>query len=141
MPAAPELGNRFGQIWIIKVFHKVKSKHSSQADSHVRIPGKVKINLQSVKANSGSREGKEVVQLYISDKKSSVERPVKELKGFRKVSLKPGETAEIKFEIGLDALSYFDADKHAWVCEPGEFEALIGASSADIRSKVKFKVK
>lgn len=91
--------------------------------------------------NSGSREGKEVVQLYISDKKSSVERPVKELKGFRKVSLKPGETAEIKFEIGRDALSYFDADKHAWVCEPGEFEALIGASSADIRSKVKFKVK
>ena len=61
-------------------------------------------------------------------KKSSVERPVKELKGFRKVSLKPGETAEIKFEIGRDALSYFDADKHAWVCEPGEFEALIGAS-------------
>ena len=52
-----------------------------------------------------------------------------------------GETAEIKFEIGRDALSYFDADKHAWVCEPGEFEALIGASSADIRSKVKFKVK
>ncbi|MDE6928119.1 MAG: glycoside hydrolase family 3 C-terminal domain-containing protein, partial [Muribaculaceae bacterium] len=91
--------------------------------------------------NSGSREGKEVVQLYISDKKSSVERPVKELKGFRKVSLKPGETAEVKFEIGRDALSYFDADKHAWVCEPGEFEALIGASSADIRSKVKFKVK
>ncbi len=88
--------------------------------------------------NSGSREGKEVVQLYISDKKSSVERPVKELKGFRKVSLKPGETAEVKFEIGRD---YFDADKHAWVCEPGEFEALIGASSADIRSKVKFKVK
>ena len=82
-----------------------------------------------------------MVQLYISDKKSSVERPVKELKGFRKVSLKPGETAEIKFEIGRDALSYFDADKHAWVCEPGEFEALIGASSADIRSKVKFKVK
>lgn len=91
--------------------------------------------------NSGSREGKEVVQLYVSDKKSSVERPVKELKGFRKVSLKPGETAEVKFEIGRDALSYFDADKHAWVCEPGDFEALVGASSADIRSKVKFKVK
>lgn len=91
--------------------------------------------------NTGLREGKEVVQLYVSDRKSSVERPVKELKGFRKVSLKPGETAQVTFEIGRDALSYFDAGKHAWVCEPGEFEALVGASSGDIRSKVKFKVK
>lgn len=91
--------------------------------------------------NTGAREGKEVVQLYISDLKSSVERPVKELKGFKKVSLKPGETANVTFEITRPALSYFDAGKHEWVAEPGTFEALVGASSADIHSKVRFKVK
>ncbi|MBD5180547.1 MAG: glycosyl hydrolase [Bacteroidales bacterium] len=91
--------------------------------------------------NTGSREGKETVQLYISDLKASVDRPVKELKGFKKVSLKPGETATVSFEIGRDALSFFDADKHEWVCEPGKFEALVGASSADIRSKINFKIK
>ena len=90
--------------------------------------------------NVGDREGKEVVQLYISDVKSGVERPVKELKGFRKVSLKPGETAEVSFEIGRDALSYFDAEKHEWVYEPGDFEALTGASAGDIRGKVRFRV-
>lgn len=90
--------------------------------------------------NTGDRAGKETVQLYISDLKSSVERPVKELKGFKKVSLAPGETTEVSFTIGKDALSYFDADKHEWVCEPGMFEALIGASSADIKGKTRFKV-
>ena len=90
--------------------------------------------------NTGSREGKETVELYISDLKSSVDRPVKELKGFSKVSLLPGETKDVKFTINEADLSFFDADKHEWVCEPGDFEALIGASSADIRSKVKFNV-
>lgn len=90
--------------------------------------------------NVGDREGKEVVQLYISDLKSTVDRPVKELKGFKKVSLKPGETAEVKFTISRDALSYFDADKHQWVVEPGKFEALVGSSSRDIHSKVPFTV-
>lgn len=88
--------------------------------------------------NVGKREGKETVQLYISDLKSSVPRPVKELKGFRKVSLKPGETKDVTFAITADALKYFDADKHEWVSEPGVFEALIGASAGDIRSKVPF---
>ena len=90
--------------------------------------------------NTGSRSGKETVQLYVSDLKSSVERPVKELKGFRKVALAPGETQLVTFAIGRDDLSYFDAAKHEWVVEPGAFEALVGASSADIRSKVRFKV-
>lgn len=91
--------------------------------------------------NTGSRKGSEIVELYISDPKASVDRPVKELKGFRKVALMPGETKTVSFEIGKDDLSFFDAGKHEWVCEPGDFEALIGASSADIRSKVKFAVK
>lgn len=81
-----------------------------------------------------------MVQLYISDLKSSLPRPVKELKGFKKVKLAPSETAEISFEIDRDALSHFDPSLHAWVCEPGSFEALVGTSSADIRSKVRFEV-
>lgn len=91
--------------------------------------------------NTGNREGKETVELFISDLKSSVDRPVKELKGFSKVSLAPGETKTVTFSVNESDLSFFDADKHEWVCEPGDFEALIGASSADIRSKVKFSVR
>ena len=90
--------------------------------------------------NTGDRAGSEVVQLYISDLKSSLPRPVKELKGFAKVRLEPGQTENVTFEIGLDALSFFDDKAHAWVVEPGRFEAIIGASSADIRSKVSFEI-
>lgn len=90
--------------------------------------------------NTGSREGKEVVQLYIRDKKSSVERPVKELKGFCKASLKPGEEKEVSFTIDRSALSYFDADSHQWVAEPGAFEAIVAASATDIRGRVEFKL-
>ncbi|MDV3633848.1 glycosyl hydrolase [Elizabethkingia anophelis] len=88
--------------------------------------------------NTGKREGAEVVQLYISDLKSSVPRPVKELKGFEKINLKPGEQKEVSFTIDKSALSFFDAATHQWVAEPGEFEALVGASSSDIKTKVKF---
>ena len=91
--------------------------------------------------NTGDREGAEVVQLYISDKKSSLPRPVKELKGFQKVYLQPGEVKQISFTIGTDALSFFDDGKHEWVAEPGQFETLIGASATDIRSKVAFELK
>lgn len=90
--------------------------------------------------NTGNREGKEVVQLYIRDKKSSVERPVKELKGFCKVSLKPGEEKEVSFTIDRSALSYFDAGSHQWVAEPGAFEAIVAASATDIRGRVEFKL-
>lgn len=91
--------------------------------------------------NSGDRAGREVVQLYVSDLKTTLPRPVKELKGFKKISLEPGQTETVTFEITRGDLSYFDDDKHAWVVDPGKFEALIGASSRDIRSKVAFKVK
>lgn len=91
--------------------------------------------------NTGNREGAEVVQLYISDKKSSLPRPVKELKGFQKVYLQPGEVKQVSFTIGTDALSFFDDGKHEWVAEPGQFEALVGASSTDIHNKVVFELK
>jgi beta-glucosidase len=91
--------------------------------------------------NTGTREGQEVVQLYISDKKSSLPRPVKELKGFSKVKLAAGEEKVVTFTIAKDALSFFDDAKHQWVAEPGRFEALVGTSSADIKSSVAFDLK
>lgn len=91
--------------------------------------------------NTGNREGAEVVQLYISDLKSSLPRPVKELKGFSKVKLAPGETKEVTFTFGKDALSFFDDTRHEWVAETGKFEAVIAASAMDIKSKVPFELK
>lgn len=91
--------------------------------------------------NTGAREGQEVVQLYISDKKSSLPRPVKELKGFQKIKLAPGEEKEVSFTINKDALSFFDDAQHAWVAEPGKFEAVIAASATDIKGIVPFELK
>ena len=90
--------------------------------------------------NTGSTAGAEVLQLYISDTEASVPRPAKELKGFEKVYLKAGESKTVSFTLGPDALSFFDADTHAWKLEPGEFHALFGVSSADIRADVPFTV-
>jgi beta-glucosidase len=67
-----------------------------------------------------------------------VQRPMKELKGFAKVALQPGEEKTVAFELNERALAYYDPDQKAWVVEPGEFEALIGSSSRDIRLKAKF---
>ena len=91
--------------------------------------------------NTGTREGQEVVQLYISDKKSSLPRPVKELKGFQKVKLAPGEEKAVTLTIDKKALSFFDDAKHEWVAEPGKFEAVIGSSSRDIKGIVLFELK
>lgn len=100
-----------------------------------------KITFSVKVKNAGSRDGAEVVQLYIRDIESSLPRPVKELKGFEKVYIKAGETEIVRISINKSALSYFDADKHEWVVEPGEFEALIGGSVTDIKTKITFKVK
>lgn len=84
--------------------------------------------------NSGKIAGAEVVQLYIRDKISSVVRPVKELKGFKKIKLEPGESKQVSFEIGYKELKMLDKDLD-WVVEPGEFEIMVGSSSEDIRLK------
>lgn len=91
--------------------------------------------------NTGSVEGKETVQLYIQDEKSSLPRPVKELKGFKKISLAPGETKEVSFTITPEELKFFDDSKHKWIAEPGKFKAMVGSSSTDIRSTVQFSYK
>ena len=91
--------------------------------------------------NTGDREGQEVVQLYVSDAKASVIRPTKELKGFAKVSLKPGEAKEITFTITPDMLAFFDAESHQWVVEPGKFMMHIASSSADIHASLPYEYK
>ncbi len=80
--------------------------------------------------NTGAREGTEVVQMYIRDRVSSVTRPVKELKGFKKVTLSPGETQTIALDITPELLAFYDVNMK-YVVEPGEFEVLIGNSSRD----------
>jgi beta-glucosidase len=80
--------------------------------------------------NTGQREGTEVVQLYVRDLVSSVTRPVKELKGFKKVRLAPGETTTIEIPITFDALAFYDIDMN-YVVEPGEFAIMVGTSSSD----------
>ncbi len=99
------------------------------------------ITLTVPVTNTGSRAGSETVQLYLTDVKSSVPRPAKELKGFEKVSLAPGESREVTFTITPDALKYFDADRHEWVAEPGRFKAHVATSSADVRHTVQFDYK
>ena len=100
-----------------------------------------KITFKTIIKNSGNRAGAEVVQLYISDKKSSLPRPMKELKGFEKIYLEKGEERTVTFTIGKDELSFFDDKRHEWVAEPGTFEAIIGASSTDIKSRIAFELK
>lgn len=99
------------------------------------------INVSVNVTNTGSVDGAEVVQLYINDVKSTIDRPVKELKNFEKVYLKPGETKTVTFEVDAQDLSYFDADKHEWVAEPGKFKAMFGSSSEDINATINFQLK
>lgn len=91
--------------------------------------------------NTGSVEGKETVQLYIGDDVASVIRPLKELKGFRKITLTPGEEETISFTVTPDDLKFYDDKTSSWKSEPGKFRAYIGSSSTDIRAIVPFELK
>ena len=90
--------------------------------------------------NTGSRAGSETVQLYISDKQCSVDRPVKELKAFQKVFLQPGESQDVTLTIGCDALSFYNEAKGEWTAEPGAFEALVGTASDNLTGKITFEL-
>ena len=114
--------------------------------------GKVEASARQITANDsisfavdvknvGQRAGAEVVQLYITDVKSSVERPAIELKGFEKVYLQPGETRRVTITVGRDALSFYDPVLHGWRAEPGDFIARVGTASDHLTSQVKFTLK
>ncbi len=111
---------------------KLSSEKISQNDT---------LEISLTVTNTGKVDGDEVVQLYISDTKASVEREVKSLKGFARVSLKAGESKTVSFKVDKSHLSFYDVKKKEWVAEPGGFEILIGASSRDIRLKNKFVLK
>jgi beta-glucosidase len=88
--------------------------------------------------NTGQRAGKEIVQVYVRDVQTRLQRPEKELKAFSKVHLEPGERKTVTLSLARDALAYYDDLAHEWVAEAGEFEVLVGASSQDIRATATF---
>jgi beta-glucosidase len=90
--------------------------------------------------NTGARAGQEVVQLYVRDVRCRLARPPKELKGFAKVSLQPGETRAVSLTLDMRALAYFDDARAAWVADAGEFEALVGSSARDIHARASFEL-
>lgn len=104
------------------------------------ISGDERITFTVNVTNTGKRAGAEVVQLYISDVKSSLPRPVKELKGFSKVYLEPGESRDVSITIGREELCFYDDRVNGWVAEPGDFVAHIGTSSDKIVSKKVFRL-
>lgn len=91
--------------------------------------------------NTGDREGAEVAQLYVSDPVCSVMRPVKELKGFKKVFLKPGESRRITLDIPVSSLAFYSEAQSQFVVEPGEFILQLGASASDIKQRISVEVK
>lgn len=109
------------------------AKASMTADGKMTVTVNVK--------NTGDREGAEIVQLYIADPVAGIDRPAKELKGFEKISLKPGESKTVSFEIDAADLSYYSIEENGWKAEAGEFQALIGPSSEDIRTTASFELK
>ena len=101
--------------------------------AQARIGETVVVSLQV--SNTGVRPGAEVVQLYVGDPQSSLPRPAKELKGFRKVVLQPGESQTLSFRLNNRAFAFYDPLRKDWLVEPGMFEILVGSSSADLRLK------
>ncbi|OQB59825.1 MAG: Periplasmic beta-glucosidase precursor [Bacteroidetes bacterium ADurb.Bin145] len=96
--------------------------------SRIKTGGTTRVKVDVT--NKGTRAGDEIVQLYIRDKVSSVTRPVKELKGFKRVSLKPKETKTVILDIGKEQLAFHNID-YKYVVEPGEFDIMVGNSSRD----------
>ncbi len=109
----------------------------AQADKNT-ISGDEPLHITLSVTNTGQKAGAEVVQLYLHDVKASVERPAKELKAFEKVYLQPGESRDVTFTIDRQSLSFYDETRGQWTAEPGAFEALVGTSSVQVGSKVKF---
>lgn len=101
--------------------------------SSTDITDKDQLQVSLTVTNTGKVKGKEVIQLYVADKESSVQRPVKELKAFDKIELAPGESKEVSFTLSVRDFSYYSKVYDRWLAESGEFDILIGSSSRDIR--------
>jgi beta-glucosidase-like glycosyl hydrolase len=101
--------------------------------SSKEIPADGKVTVSIEVQNTGERAGDEVVQLYVHDVQCSVKRPVKELRGFQRITLKPGEKKTVSFELPGSKLAFYDVNTHGFLVEPGAFDIMVGSSSADIR--------
>ena len=115
-------------------------KYSKMTISSEKIKSDGQVKIEVNVKNSGTREGDEIVQLYIHDVACSVKRPAKELRGFERISLKPGETKTVTFIVPGEKLSFYDENSHKFIVEPGVFEVMVGSSSEDIRLTGKFDV-
>lgn len=115
----------FGLSYTTFEYSNLKLSKTSMKDTD-------KVTVSVDVKNTGNMAGKEIVQLYVADKESTVIRPVKELKDFAKVDLQPGETKTVTFTLGKRAFAYFNTTIHDWHVESGEFDILIGKSSRDI---------
>src|SRR4030095_16944914 len=91
--------------------------------------------------NTGSRRGEEVIQLYVKHLNSSVMRPIQELKGFKRVGLRPGEMKTVTLELKAEQLAYWNVSRHKFVVESGAVQVLIGSSSADIKLRKTIKAR
>jgi beta-glucosidase len=115
-------------------------EYSNLKLSRTKIRPNESVSVEVEVKNTGSRDGAEVVQLYLQDVTASVPRPVKELKGFEKVLLKRGETKLVRMNLDPRSMAYYDPTKKQWVVEPGNFKVLIGSSSRLIRLMTQFEV-
>lgn len=110
-------------------------KYSNLHLSAKQVPSDGTVTVTVDVKNTGQRAGDEVAQFYVHEKQPAVKRPAKELRGFQRVSLQPGETRTLAFALPAAKLAYWDEGKHAFVVKPGAFDVLVGSSSADIRAK------
>ena len=115
-------------------------KYSGLKLSAKKISADGQVNVSVEVKNNGQRAGDEVVQLYVHQVKSSVKRPAKELRGFQRISLKPGEKKTVNLTLPAEKLAFWDEKTHAFIVEPGQFALLVGASSSDIRAKDQVEV-
>lgn len=108
------------------------------SDNQIPATGKVTVSVDVT--NTGKIAGDEVVQLYVHDVEASVKRPSKELRGFERITLNPGQTKTVKLTLTGDKLAFYDEKTHGFIVEPGAFDLLVGSSSEDIRLKAKLNV-
>jgi beta-glucosidase len=105
------------------------------SDLKIKPAGGSKFEVSLKVRNEGKRAGAEVVELYVHDGHSRVDRPVKELKGFRRIELGPGKSGEVRFSLDESAFAYYSTEKKDWVAEPGRFDLLVGSSATEIRAR------
>ncbi|MDP9339233.1 MAG: glycoside hydrolase family 3 C-terminal domain-containing protein [Acidobacteriota bacterium] len=115
-------------------------KYSHLKITHEPDGGKDLAKMSFEVKNIGSRAGAEIAELYVGDSHASVSRPIKELKGFAKVKLEPGETKQVTLALDRRAFSFFDVKNHDWTADPGDFGILVGGSSVDIQLKGTFEL-